>query len=241
MGSLSVLVGLAVLSSLFLSSLAGYGGSLILVPALSAILGPREGIALAALVLAWNNVFKVIAYRQTIPLGEGWPLVAVAAVGSLSGGLLLVSAPGQVVYLGIVAVTIGTLVIEVGASERLLRTRRAAAVPMMAASTVLSGFSGSSGPLKGAAIRSLGLPRLEHVGLAAVVSLVGDMVKVEVFAGAGLLMDVPWPMVLPALPLMPFAAWVGRTVNQRINEPVFQWLFWSVVGGYLLRMVGLWV
>jgi uncharacterized protein len=145
---------------------AGYGGSLILLPALAAILGPREGIALAALLLAWNNVFNIIAYRRTIPLRQGWPLVAVTAVGSPIGGLLLVSAPEQAVHLAIVRATIGTLVVELTGSERLLRTRRAAAVPMMAVSGLLTGFSGTSSPLKGVAIRSLSLPRLEHVGLA---------------------------------------------------------------------------
>jgi uncharacterized membrane protein YfcA len=112
---------------------------------------------------------------------------------------------------------------------------------MMAVSGLLSGFWGTSSPLEGVAIRSLSLPRLEHVGLAAVVSLVGDAIKAELFASAGLLADVPWSIVLTGLPLMPVAAWAGRAVNERINEHAFQWVFWSVVGGYVFRMVGLWV
>ncbi|MGI9051618.1 MAG: hypothetical protein ACR2HQ_03030 [Ilumatobacteraceae bacterium] len=51
-----VLVLLATFA-LFVSSIAGYGGSLILVPALGALLGIKEGVALAALP-PWNNVFK---------------------------------------------------------------------------------------------------------------------------------------------------------------------------------------
>ena len=42
--------------SFALSASAGLGGSLILVPALVLILGAREGMALAALLLAGNNV-----------------------------------------------------------------------------------------------------------------------------------------------------------------------------------------
>jgi uncharacterized membrane protein YfcA len=232
---------LATLSSMFLSSVAGYGGSLILVPALAALLGPQQGIALAALLLAWNNVFKVAAYRRTIPLREGWPLIVVTGLGALAGGLLLISVPSQVVYVAIGAVTVGTLVVELTGGHRLLQARRAAAVPMMTASGFLSGISGTSGPLKGVAIRSLGLPRLEHVGLAAVVSLVGDTVKVELFAGAGLLADVRWSVVVSTVPLMPVAAWVGREMNRRIDEATFRWVFWSVVGGYVLRMFGAWI
>lgn len=72
-----VLVLVATFTALFVSSIAGYGGSLILVPALGAVLGVKEGVALAALLLGWNNVFKVIAYRHTLALRRGWPLLVV--------------------------------------------------------------------------------------------------------------------------------------------------------------------
>lgn len=111
----------------------------------------------------------------------------------------------------------------------------------MAGGAVLSGFSGTSGPLKGISIRSLGLPRLEHVGLASCVSLIGDVLKVELFAQAGLLPDIEWYLVAVVVPVMPVAAWVGRRVNERIDESIFRWVFWSVVGAYCLRMMGLWL
>ena len=110
----------------------------------------------------------------------------------------------------------------------------------MAAASVLSGVSGSSGPLKGIAIRSLGLPRLEHVGVAASVSLVADALKVQLFTSAGLLADVDLRTLAVALPMMPIGAWVGREVNRRVDESAFRWIFWTVVGGYTMLMVGVW-
>jgi uncharacterized membrane protein YfcA len=41
------------------SASAGLGGSLVLVPAYALVLGTKEGVALAALMLAGNNVAKV--------------------------------------------------------------------------------------------------------------------------------------------------------------------------------------
>ena len=61
----AVLVAIAV--SFTLSSAAGMGGSLVLIPVLIAVVGVKEGIALSALLLAANNVAKVIAYRTTLP------------------------------------------------------------------------------------------------------------------------------------------------------------------------------
>lgn len=238
---LTALVIVVTFVSLFVSSIAGYGGSLLLLPALGALLGPKEGIAMAALLLGWNNVFKVIAYRRTLALREGWPLLLVTAVGVFAGARLLISAPEVVVLWGIVLVTVASLAIDLFAGERLRQARRSTAVPLMAGGAVLSGFSGTSGPLKGISIRSLGLPRLEHVGLASAVSLVGDVLKVELFAQAGLLPRIDWFFIAAVVPVMPLAAWVGRRVNQRIHETTFRWIFWSVVGAYTLRMMGLWL
>ncbi|MGI9031587.1 MAG: sulfite exporter TauE/SafE family protein [Ilumatobacteraceae bacterium] len=226
--------------SLFLSSVAGYGGSLVLVPALAAIIGPKEGVALAALLLGWNNVFKVIAYRKTLALRQGWPLLIVTALGVWIGATLFLGLSSEVIVWAIVAVTVLSLVVELVGGHDGLRLRRHAAIPAMAASSVLSGVSGSSGPLKGISIRSLNLPRLEHVGVAASVSLVADALKVELFASAGLLRDVPLETLLIALPVMPVGAWLGRALNRRMSEDAFRWVFWTVVGGYTMRMVGVW-
>ena len=238
---LTAVVLIVAFTSLFVSSIAGYGGSLLLLPAFGALLGPKEGIAMAALVLAWNNVFKIVAYRVTLPLRRGWPLLVVTAAGVALGATILISVPETLVLWSILVVTVGSLAVELFAGERLRRASTSAAVPLMAGGAVLSGFSGTSGPLKGISIRSLGLPRLEHVGLASCVSLVGDVLKVELFAQAGLLPRIEWYLVAAVLPVMPLAAWVGRRVNERISEETFRWVFWSVVGAYSLRMMGLWL
>ncbi|CAN5649517.1 hypothetical protein BH24ACT5_BH24ACT5_02720 [soil metagenome] len=239
MSELSVIL-LATFASLFVSSIAGYGGSLLLVPMLGLILGPKEGVALAALLLGWNNVFKVAAYRRTLALRAGWPLLLVTAAGVWFGASVLIASSDELVIWVIVVGTFVSLLVETVGNGWMLRARRHTAVPMMAASAVLSGASGSSGPLKGIAVRNLGLARLEHVGLASCVSLVADALKVELFATAGLFGNLDASVLLIALPVMPVAAWVGRAVNQRVNESAFRWIFWSVVGGYTLRMAGWW-
>ena len=234
------LVLVVTFTALFISSIAGYGGSLILVPALGALLGVKEGVALAALLLGWNNVFKVVAYRHTLALRRGWPLLVVTVIGVWFGAQLLIDAPDRIVVWLVVAATALSLVAEVAGADRIQRVQRQSAVPIMLGSGVLSGVSGTSGPLKGISVRSLGLSRLQHVGLASSVSLVADALKVELFATAGIFDSVDLTVVLLALPVMPVAAWIGRRVNERLDETAFRWVFWSVVGGYTLRMAGLW-
>ena len=234
-----VAVVLVVFSALFVSSIAGYGGSLVLVPALTALLGAKQGVAFAALLLGWNNVFKVTAYRSTLALRAGWPLVAITAVGVVAGASILLSVGDAFVTWAVVGVVVAAAAAEF-TGRPAVSVGRHAAIPLMGASAVLSGVSGSSGPLKGISIRALRLPRLEHVGLASCVSMVGDLLKAEVFREAGLLDDIVWPVLVAALAMMPLAAYVGLAINRRIDEEAFRWVFWSVVGAYTLRLVGVW-
>ncbi len=230
-------VALVAFGSLLLSSVAGYGGSLMLVPVLAATLGAKEGIALAALMLAVNNVCKVVAYRGSLGLRKGWPLLPVSLVGALLGGLLLVELPRTAVVWALVVVTAASLAIELAGPGWLLHQQPRMAVPLLGASSVLSGVSGSSGPLKGIAIRSLRLGRMEHVGLASCVSLVADATKTEVFRRSGILAGVDLSILLVCLPAMPVAALVGQRVNLHIGESTFRAVFWVVVCGYLARVV----
>jgi len=68
-----------------LSASAGLGGSLLLVPVLALLLGPKQGIAVAALLLMGNNFAKVIAFRKTIPL-RAVALVLILTLSVLQSG-----------------------------------------------------------------------------------------------------------------------------------------------------------
>jgi hypothetical protein len=216
------------------SAAAGLGGSLVLVPAMALLLGPREGISLAALLLALNNVAKVIAYRQTIPLRASAGVLLMTMVGASIGASTLVRIPEAWVHVAIVAGIAMSLYFE----RRPIEVSRWVVPPVMAlAAGALSGFSGTSGPLKGMAIRNLKLDRMHFVGASSVVSLAGDGMKVAVFFHAALISDRARLIVVAALPLMPLAAWLGRLVNRRCGERPFRRLFWLVMGGYTVRLL----
>ena len=44
-------------------------------------------------------------------------------------------------------------------------------------------------------------------------------------------------VVLFAIPIMPLATWMGRSINQRLGERYFGILFWLVMLGYAVRLV----
>ena len=224
----------AVAVAFAVSASAGLGGSLILVPTLALVLGTKEGVALAALLLAGNNVVKVIAYRQTLPFRKAALVVGLLAVGAAIGARLLVSAPEDLVTVAVI-VSFGLALI----AERfdLSRTRSAGGPVLALGAGATSGFSGTSGPLKGMAIRQLELDRAHFVGAASLASLVGDATKAAVFADAQLLDANSVRLALLAIPLMIASTFVGRMINQSIGERGYTVLFWTVMAGYTVRLL----
>ena len=102
----------AILASFTVSASAGLGGSLILVPSLALVMGSKEGIALAALLLGANNVVKVFAYRKTLPYLAAAVLVILLSVGAYVGASLLVEAPESVVGVAVIISFACTLLAE---------------------------------------------------------------------------------------------------------------------------------
>jgi uncharacterized protein len=250
-----VLIAAAVLAAFILSATAGFGGSLILVPSLTLLLGSKVGVALSALLLSWNNLFKLIAYRNY--LKESWKpglvITALTLVGVFMGAKLLVAAPETWVTWAVIVSCMATLLVELlrfflkyTKRTHQLTNRRFKFQSQVYASVLAffsgasSGFSGTSGPLKGMALRNLNLNHMQFVAGASIVSFVGDVVKAGIFAEAGLLQDT-WRTLLWAIPLMLLGTYAGYWVNRNIGERWFAVVFWAVIGAYTLRLANLWV
>ncbi len=185
-------------------------------------------------LLAANNVVKVFAYRETLPYRKALVVIVLVAVGAALGAGLLVAAPEDVVTVAVIVSFVFALIAE---RLELSRLRRVGGPVLAFASGATSGFSGTSGPLKGMAIRQLDLDRAHFVGAASLVSLVGDATKTAVFTGADLLGGQSFVIALIAVPLMIVATFTGRTINRSIGERGYTWLFWAVMAGYTARLL----
>lgn len=225
------------------SAAAGMGGSLVLVPALALLFGGKPGIVLAAILLAGNNVFKVVAYRQTIPVRAAAWLFLATVVGSALGAKLLVWAPKIAVDIAVVVALVTTFYFEMSGRRRASRLGDAGLPGLKSASPVLaflagatSGFSGTSGPLKGVAIRCQRFDRFHLVGAASAISLCGDATKSFVFLREGFYTTETIGLVAVALPLMFFGTWMGRRLNREMGEQLYAVTFWTVMTGYGIRL-----
>lgn len=218
-----------------LSASAGLGGSLVLIPILVLFLGAKQGVALAALLLAANNIAKVIVYRRTIPWRSSAAVILLTIAGAWLGANLLIIVDEFWVQVGVAAAIVTTFVAERATWQKLQRVS-APVLAFLAGTT--SGFSGTSGPLKGVALRNLRLSRQHLVGAASAVSLAGDFTKAAVFVKASLLSAESYWLFAAAVPLMPLATVLGRRINRRLGERAYAGLFWAVMAGYTVRLLG---
>jgi len=224
---------IAVYVSFTISASAGLGGSLLMVPTLALFLGTKEGVALAALLLASNNIMKIIAYRETLPFRKAAGIAALIVIGAAIGSTLLVNAPVWAVTIAVLAMFATTIITE----KREIKAVRSKFGPFLAfVAGASSGFSGTSGPLKGVAIRNLDLDRRHFVGAASLASFAGDAAKTAIFAEADLLGRNAWLTCLAAIPLMTLGTWSGSRLNERLGEQTFAILFWTVMAGYSIRL-----
>jgi uncharacterized membrane protein YfcA len=216
------------------SASAGFGGSLLLVPALSLLLGTKEGVALAALLLACHNVVKLVVYRRAIPVRECMAVIVLTTLGATAGARLFVGASEDIVSSAVVVAIVLAFASE---SLGLKGSQRLSAPVLALLAGVTSGFAGTSGPLKGLALRALSLDRFQLVGAASAVSLAGDLAKSLIFLEASLLGERSYAILIGAAPLMPLAAIVGRRVNARLGERAYATMFWTVMAGYAVRVL----
>ena len=228
------LVLLLVFGSFVVSASIGLGGSLMMVPTLVLAIGTKEGVALAALLLAANNVFKVFAYRHTIPWRKSAFVVLCTITGAAVGARLLIHAPAALVGVAVLCSFGLTLLLEQTHFEP---GRRVASPVLALGSGATSGFSGTSGPLKGVAIRNLDLDRLHFVGAASLVSFAGDATKTAIYTDAALLDTDSFLLAAIAVPLMIAGTATGRLLTQRVGERGFAVLFWTVMTGYSIRIL----
>jgi uncharacterized membrane protein YfcA len=161
-------------------------------------------------------------------------IVVSLMVGAVIGARVLVEASPAFVGVAVLAAFVMTLAFE---RTKFDIGRRVSGPTLALGAGATSGFSGTSGPLKGVAIRNLELDRMHFVGAASLASFAGDATKVAIFTDAQLLGPTAFTLAAVAVPLMAAGTALGRHLNQRLDERGFAVLFWSVMTGYSVRLV----
>lgn len=154
-----------------LTTVAGMGGGVMLVLALSLVASPVEALAITSPALLIGNLHRVAVGRRAIDRAVARPFVLGALPGSLLGGLVAVAVPPALLQALLLLTTAMALARALGWWS--FRPRAAALVPAGAAIGAAAATTGSAGLLVAPLIHAAGLTGARYVATtsAAAVSM----------------------------------------------------------------------
>src|SRR3954454_2891057 len=203
-----------------LSSVAGFGGGVLLLPVFTVLFGLRVAVPMLTLTQLSSNGSRVWFNRSELR----WPLIGWFALGAVPfavlGGVLLTHAP-----LAPLKSLLGVFLIGVVVWRRVQRHPRPPADPAFVAVGAASGLGsallGSVGPLTAPFFLAVGLTRAAYVVTEAASALTMHLTKIATY-GAGELLTGQVLLYGAALtPATLLGAWAGRKIVGHIGDRLF--------------------
>ncbi len=216
-----VLLLVGAYAAALVSGSAGFGGALLLLPFLTAVVGAKEAVPLLTVAQIIGNLsragfgFKQIRWR---PVGL---FLLGALPASVLGALSFVRLDRAVVTRGIGLVIFVIVVLRLSGrlsfkpSDRLL-------VGGGVVTGFISGVAGSSGPLGAAVFLSLGLPPVSYVASEASTALAMHAVKIVVYGSSMSLARDFWLLGAALGGAMVLGTWTAKRVIQRVPREAFE-------------------
>lgn len=215
------LLGLVAAFSAFVGSVAGSGGSTILLPVLVLYYGVHDAVPILTIANFSANVSRMIINRREIVFPvAGWFVLGAFPMSVLGAWLFVVADASLLTRL------LGALLIVVVVWRRLRPQppiRRSAAWfwPVGSVCGFLEGIMGTVGPLMAPFFLAYGLMRNAYIGTDALATVAMQGTKLAVFGGAQVLKP---ELIVAGFTLIPFmigGTIIGKRLLERVPERVF--------------------
>lgn len=204
-----------------ISGSAGFGGALLLLPFLTAVVGVKEAVPLLTVAQLVGNLSRAgFGFRQI-----RWRPVGLFLLGALPASVLgalsfvrldraiATRGIGLLIFVIVILRLVGRL--DFNPSNHIL-------VIGGAITGFLSGVAGSAGPLGAAVFLSLGLPPVAYVASEASTALAMHAAKIVVYGSS---MSLAWDFWLLGAALgaaMVLGTWTAKRVIERIPRQAFE-------------------
>tara|TARA_B100000809_G_scaffold245376_1_gene272286 strand:+ start:154 stop:861 length:708 start_codon:yes stop_codon:yes gene_type:complete len=230
------LLGVASLFAFTVAGVAGFGGGVLLMPALVLVFGPKEAIPIVSVAALLAAISRTgLNWREI-----AWPVVKWHSIGAvpiaiLASFLFVITPPTFIARaLGILLLVFVVFRHTHRSRERNLGLRKFALVG--AGTSFVGGFLGVPGPLRAPFFLAYGLTGMAYVGTSSAAMLFAQTPKLFVYRGNDLLGTEVLAVGL-ALGVMGFlASYIGRWIAKRASARLFEYLVEGLLigGGVLL-------
>jgi uncharacterized membrane protein YfcA len=213
-----------------IGGVVGTGSSLVLMPLLVAMFGPRQAVPIMAVAAIMGNLGRVLAWRRDIDWRACGAYCSTAVPGAMLGARLLLTIPPGVAELALGVFFLSLIPVRRWLAHRSFRLTATHLALFGAPIGLLTGLVVSTGPITVPLFTFYGLERGAFLGTEAAGSIGVYAAKVATFQAFGALpMEVVLQGLLVGLTLMA-GSFVGRFVVLALSPGAYR----SLIDGLML-------
>jgi uncharacterized membrane protein YfcA len=207
-----------------LGGVVGTGSSIVLMPVLAIVFGPREAVPIMAIAAIMGNLGRVIAWWRDIDWRACAAYCATAVPGAIAGARLLLAIPPGVAELALGVFFLSLIPLRRWLAHRALKLTRAHLALLGAPLGLLTGLVVSTGPLTVPLFAFHGLERGALLGTEAAASIGMYGAKVATFQVLGALpFEIVAQGLIVGLTLMA-GSFIGRSIVLALSPGAYRWL-----------------
>jgi uncharacterized protein len=222
-------LGLTALVASFVGSVAGSGGSLVLLPVLVLYYGIQAAVPIIAIANLSANLSRAVINRREIVFPVvGWFVLGAIPLNALGAWVFTIAAPATLTR------ALGALLIAVVVWRR-VRPRPPAQrspawfLPLGAGFGFLEGVLGSVGPLMAPFFLAFGLVKNAYIGTDALATVAMQSTKLAVFGGARLLQPGIVAAGFTLVPFMILGTILGKRTLDLLPERLFAIMLEAII------------
>jgi uncharacterized membrane protein YfcA len=207
-----------------LGGIVGTGSSLVLMPILVAMSGPRQAVPIMAVAAIMGNLGRVLAWRRDIAWRACGAYCATAVPGAMIGARLLLAIPPGWAETALGLFFLSLIPVRRWLARRSLRLQRMHLLLLGGPLGLLTGLVVSTGPLTVPLFTFYGLERGAFLGTEAAASIGMYAAKVATFHAFGALPPGVLVLGLAVGTTLMAGAFAGRFVVLKISPDAYRWL-----------------
>ncbi len=217
-----------------LTAAVGLGGGVALIAVMAALMPTSALVPVHGVVQFGSNAGRALVQLRHVDWLIALWFALGAALGAAIGGAIAVELPAAILKAGIACFV---LWVVWGRKPKFGKARKRAMAAAGFASTFLSMFFGASGPIGGAVLSTLGLPRHSFVANQAVTALIMHIFKIIAFGALGFVF-APWAGLIVLMIASGFLGTLaGSRLLGRMDEATFKTGFKWVMTALALNLI----
>jgi len=219
-----IVVIISALIASCVAAIAGFGGSVIMLPVLVWTVGITDAIPVLTVGQLIGNLTRVVLNRCEVKWPVVWRFALGAVPTAIIGGIIFATVPAAALIRVLGVFLILMVLYRHNPWGKQIKMKLSGFVPLGAASGILSAVMGTVGPLAAPFFLAFGLVKGAYIGTEALTAVVMHLTKLGVYGRYALIGDRTLLIGLGIGVIMILGTFLGKYILNRVPERVFPFM-----------------